>query len=119
MKRAGVLFLVATCWVIYSHLLAGSAAAQDLYDCSDFTYQEDAQGIYDRDPSDPYGLDADNDGTACDELSNGTSTRGSPIDQGPGTDLFDSSGPKSGPLSLMPDGTCPMEFPVKRGGACH
>jgi hypothetical protein len=96
---------------------AQSVQEGDLYDCKDFATSAEAQAQLL--PGDPYGLDADNDGTACDELSNGTSTRGSPIDQGPGTDLFDSSGPKSGPLSLMPDGTCPMEFPVKRGGACY
>ena len=27
--------------------------------------------------------------------------------------------PSSGPLSLMAEGTCPKEFPVKRGGACY
>ena len=35
------------------------AAAQegDLYDCSDFTYQEDAQTAFDANFNDPYGLD--------------------------------------------------------------
>src|SRR4051794_9387921 len=42
--------------------------AQDLYDCPDFRYQEDAQAIYDQDPSDPYGLDRDKDGIACEDL---------------------------------------------------
>jgi hypothetical protein len=38
-------------------------------DCSDFQYQEDAQAVYDQDPSDPNGLDgADNDGKACESL---------------------------------------------------
>ena len=66
MKRAGVLFLVATCWVIYSLLLAGSAVAQDQYNCGDFDSQKEAQAELDRDPSDPSNLDADNDGMACD-----------------------------------------------------
>jgi hypothetical protein len=35
-------------------------------DCGDFQYQEDAQAVYDQDPSDPNGLDGDdNDGIAC------------------------------------------------------
>ena len=42
----------------------------------------------------------------------------SPIDEGP-DELLDAGGPQSGPFPLMPDGTCPEEFPVKRGGACY
>lgn len=38
-------------------LTVGSVAAQDLYDCDDFQFQEDAQAILDQNPSDPYGLD--------------------------------------------------------------
>ena len=34
------------------------------YDCSDLTYEQ-AQVVLAQDPSDPYGLDADNDGEAC------------------------------------------------------
>jgi hypothetical protein len=45
-----------------------ASAQEDLYDCPDFEYQEDAQAVYDRDPSDPYGLDDDDDGIACDQL---------------------------------------------------
>ena len=37
-------------------MLAPAAMAQDLYDCGDLT-QEEAQQIYESDPSDPYGLD--------------------------------------------------------------
>jgi hypothetical protein len=47
------------------------------------------------------------------------STSGSPIDSRAGTDLFDSGGPTEGPLPVMANGTCPKEFPVKRGGACY
>ena len=42
-----------------------------------------------------------------------------PIDRGPGQNLFRSGGPSEGPLPLMANGTCPKEFPVKRGGACY
>jgi hypothetical protein len=50
--------------------LAGVALAQDL-DCSDFATQAEAQAVYDRDPSDPNRLDADNDGVACENLPGG------------------------------------------------
>jgi hypothetical protein len=33
--------------------------------------------------------------------------------------LLDAGGPSHGPLPLMSDGSCPREFPVKRGGACY
>ena len=45
--------------------------------------------------------------------------RDSTLDAGPDTDLFESGGPQSGPLPLMPDGGCPKEFPVKTNGACY
>lgn len=42
----------------------------------------------------------------------------SPIDDGT-DDLLNAGGPRSGPFPLMPDGSCPEEFPVKRNGACY
>ena len=33
--------------------------------------------------------------------------------------LLRAGGPSHGPLPLMADGSCPREFPVKRGGACY
>jgi hypothetical protein len=33
--------------------------------------------------------------------------------------LFDSGGSTVGQVPLMPDGSCPVEFPVKANGACH
>ncbi|MET7294587.1 excalibur calcium-binding protein [Streptomyces griseoloalbus] len=50
--------------------LADTAHAQDL-DCSDFTYQEDAQIFFNTDRSDPHRLDEDSgpdDGVACEAL---------------------------------------------------
>jgi len=47
---------------------AGSATAVD-YDCSDFATQEEAQEYLL--PGDPYGLDGDNDGVACEDLPSG------------------------------------------------
>jgi len=59
---AGPLFALAA-----TVALAFPAHAQDL-DCGDFAFQEDAQAVFDADPSDPNGLDADNDGLACEAL---------------------------------------------------
>ena len=33
--------------------------------------------------------------------------------------LFASGGPTNGPVPLMADGGCPVEFPVKHNGLCH
>ena len=38
-------------------------------DCADFATQQEAQAELERDLSDPNGLDADNDGIACEELA--------------------------------------------------
>ncbi len=52
--------------------LSGTALAQDL-NCGDFTTQEQAQAELERDPSDPNGLDGnDNDGRACESLPSGS-----------------------------------------------
>jgi hypothetical protein len=37
-------------------------------DCEDFTFQEEAQAVYDRTPGDPYNLDPSGDGFACSSL---------------------------------------------------
>lgn len=56
-------------------------------DCSDFTYQEDAQAVYDADPSDPNNLDGkDNDGIACESLPHRPAT---PVTTTPVTDTPD------------------------------
>ncbi|MDN5696754.1 MAG: excalibur calcium-binding domain-containing protein [Rubrobacter sp.] len=36
-------------------------------DCEDFATQQQAQAVYDQDPSDPNNLDANNNGLACEE----------------------------------------------------
>jgi len=43
-------------------------------DCSDFQYQEDAQAHLNAHPSDPDGLDADDDGVACETLPHRSTT---------------------------------------------
>ena len=37
-------------------------------DCIDFEFQEDAQAVYNQDPSDPFNLDPNGDGFACSSL---------------------------------------------------
>jgi hypothetical protein len=71
----------ATCFVAFSALavvMAGGVGAQEdtnRFRCDDFQYQEEAQAVYDRDPSDPHGLDGPVgeafdgvEGVACEEL---------------------------------------------------
>lgn len=41
-----------------------------------------------------------------------------PAPSPPPASLFNSGGPKKGPVPLMPNGSCPKEFPKKRGNAC-
>jgi len=48
-------------------LYAPAAMAQDL-DCANFATQEEAQAVFNADPSDPNMLDEDNDGIACETL---------------------------------------------------
>jgi hypothetical protein len=59
MRLVAVSIAVVACWVTCSLAPAWAQSPQegDRYDCDDFQYQEDAQEVYDRDPSDPYGLD--------------------------------------------------------------
>ncbi|MET9907724.1 excalibur calcium-binding domain-containing protein [Streptomyces sp. NPDC006476] len=53
---------------------AVAAHAQNNLNCSDFATQEDAQAEFNRDPSDPNRLDADNDGIACEDLPHRSAT---------------------------------------------
>ena len=61
--------------MVLALVVAPTALAQDLYDCANFQYQEDAQAVYNQDTSDPNGLDgppgeayAGTQGVACEEL---------------------------------------------------
>ena len=66
----------------------------------------------------PTSVPADSSASASPSTPDST-PRDSTLDAGPDTDLFQSGGPQSGPLPLMPDGSCPKEFPAKRSGACY
>jgi hypothetical protein len=47
-----------------------------------------------------------------------SSASASPQPQPP-KDLFNSGGPTNGPVPLMPDGGCPVEYPVQHNGLCY
>lgn len=76
-----LLVITASC-MIGALVFAPAALAQDEFDCDSFEFQEDAQAVYDRDTSDPSGLDGPigegftgEEGVACEELpSRGTGT---------------------------------------------
>jgi hypothetical protein len=115
-------------------------AQADQYDCASFGSQQSAQVELDSDPSDPNNLDSDGNGIACDDYPYGGSvsatsvspSTAAPSSPSPGSNaspkpgppqkrhnLFDAGGPTNGPVPLMADGACPVEFPVKRNGLCH
>jgi hypothetical protein len=62
----------------------GGSGGDGELDCADFVTREEAQAEYDKDTSDPYRLDADNDGQACEELPSIEGDPGNPIDPNPG-----------------------------------
>jgi hypothetical protein len=55
-----VALVTLTCW-------SGAAAQESSFTCVDFITQTAAQAHLDQDPRDPYGLDPDGNGIACDE----------------------------------------------------
>src|ERR671927_669338 len=61
--------------ITYEQLMHPSTPAlarDDLYDCQSFGSQESAQAELERNPSDPYGLDPDKDGQACEDYNYGS-----------------------------------------------
>lgn len=97
--RAAASVAVATATLSVGTLfvgISGTALAVQDFDCVDFTYQEDAQAVYDADPSDPHGLDGnDNDGLACESLPH----RPAPAPQEP-------------PAPVEPPAPAPAEVPA-------
>ncbi|MFJ7294706.1 excalibur calcium-binding protein [Streptomyces collinus] len=69
-RRTGV---IGTLFAIAAIVpLADPAHARQDLDCRDFAFQEDAQAVFDADPSDPNRLDEDqgrDDGVACEALA--------------------------------------------------
>jgi hypothetical protein len=116
-----------------------AAAQSNQYDCASFGSQQSAQAELERDPSDPNDLDPDGNGRACDDYdysasttnttTNSTTTQStiSPSSPSPSSKprpqgdryLLNAGGPTNGPAPLMPDGTCPPEFPTKHKNLCY
>ncbi len=63
--KLGVSFLALMAALLVLSAVPSTAAAED-YDCADFANQAEAEEHLL--PGDPYGLDADNDGIACEDL---------------------------------------------------
>ncbi|PXY38111.1 hypothetical protein BA062_02685 [Prauserella flavalba] len=67
--------------------VASAESAQGEFNCSDFGTWAEAQAVLEQDPSDPHGLDADNDGIACEDLpgapDDGETTTTAPPEQPP------------------------------------
>src|SRR5215218_1990438 len=80
-------FVLRVTWEQLAHPMTPAVAQTGDLDClTDFTYQEEAQAVYDQDPSDPNRLDEDpgpDDGIACEELPH---RPGGPTPGGPTVD---------------------------------
>ncbi|MGW5362400.1 excalibur calcium-binding domain-containing protein [Actinopolymorpha pittospori] len=99
---------------------AGVANAADDYNCGDFQTQEEAQRVYDQDPSDPNGLDQDNDGIACEDLPSGSSSDSGDNtgdDSGDDTGGDDGNAPSDDVTGEQPDGvSVPTPTRIDTGG---
>ncbi len=79
-------------------------------DCADFASQAEAQAVLDADPTDPNGLDADNDGIACETLAGGGTMEDGTVmgggtttaTQQPATQTTTTALPATGGLPLVP-----------------
>ncbi len=72
MRTATTICSTAAALAVFA-LTPATASALD-YDCADFATQEEAQEYLL--PGDPYGLNGDNDGVACEDLPHGPSGSG-------------------------------------------
>ena len=150
MASAALLLVAGTfaAWSAWEHVLPSASAQEDLYDCTDFPSQAEAEAALRNDPSDPYGLDGPQGetydgipGVACEDnppptdltplTSSGndddqylpddpidTTDLGVTPDQDETAPLFESGGPQDGPVPAMAGGGCPKEYPVERDGSC-
>lgn len=81
-------------------------------DCADFATQEEAQAEFDADPSDPNGLDADNDGIACEPFEDDAGGGGG--DGGPTDDQYGAGGGKE--VAVIVETIPEQEILVNTGG---
>jgi hypothetical protein len=79
--RPAATALLALSAALVAFAVAPTGAAAIDYDCADFTYQEEAQEYLL--PGDPYNLDGDDDGVACEDLPHRPSGGGGGGDPGP------------------------------------
>lgn len=87
MSRVGRFAAAAAVAAVASVGLAGTALAQDdPYDCGDFSTHAEAQRQFESTSGDPSGLDADNDGKACESLPSGAGDTGQTTGQTTGQD---------------------------------
>lgn len=77
------MLLAAFCAALVLAMAPAVMAQSADTDClTDYATQEEAQAVYNQDPSDPNGLDDDDDGIACETLpSGGTSAAPQPQSQ--------------------------------------
>ncbi len=73
MNRVAALGFAAASFALAAAFAAPAlpAGAQNIYNCSDFTWQEEAQNVYVQSGgpwNDPHWLDDDKDGIACEAL---------------------------------------------------
>ncbi|MFJ4276326.1 excalibur calcium-binding protein [Streptomyces massasporeus] len=100
--------------------LADPAHARQDLDCRDFAFQEDAQAVFDADPSDPNRLDVDqgrDDGVACEALAHrGIIDPTTSPTMSPGASASPSVSPSVGPTA--PATVTPTAVPTQgvRGG---
>lgn len=106
-----VLSTAALALLVATGPTAVTAHAQTDLDCRDFTFQEDAQAVFNRDPSDPFRLDADHDGIACEELPH----RPSPSATVTSTPVTATPVPQRGVNAGVGGGTGPAGFEVAGG----
>jgi hypothetical protein len=66
MRRSAAAGVLATGVLV---LFAGPASGSIDLDCGDFPDQATAQAVLEANPDDPNGLDADDDGQACEEFT--------------------------------------------------
>ena len=63
--------------ITYEQTTTPALAQEDLYDCQSFGSQESAQAELERNPTDPYNLDPDKDGQACEDYNYGNGSTAS------------------------------------------
>jgi hypothetical protein len=120
-------FVLRLSWEELAHPDTAALAQSEQYDRVSSGSQESAQAELERDPPDPSGLDADDDGEACEDYDYGTEDE-SPggADDGQyggggtlgGDGLMRAGGLADGPVPAMPGGVCPPEYPLGQDGAC-